>query len=308
MVMQPLPSSFMRTIRGFSGGAAWLDGLPDLLAECAQRWQLEIAPPFELSFNYVAPCRLPDGSEAVLKVGLPNPELATEIEALHAWAGEGAVRLMFGDPQRGILLMERIIPGTPVYKLEDDAKATEIAADVLRALSRHAPPDGTFPDLYRWTRSLRTVRDRFAGGTGPLPEPLLTLAQRLAQDLIASSPEPRLLHGDLHHWNILRRQDAGRDIWLAIDPKGVVGDPAFDIGPWMYNPLPDLLRADNPRKILARRVDQFVDLLALDRQRVVAWGVAECVLSACWIIEDAGEADWWQGTLTVAGLLAEMLR
>jgi hypothetical protein len=79
-----LPAAFRRNIEcAFPGGAAWLELLPSLIAECERRWQLRIAPtPFPLSYSYVAPALAPRDQEVVVKIGVPNPELSTEVRAL----------------------------------------------------------------------------------------------------------------------------------------------------------------------------------------------------------------------------------
>src|SRR5438128_12681264 len=94
---------------------------------------------------------------------------------------------------------------------------------------------------------------------------LLEEAETLYAELSASMAEPVLLHGDLHHDNIL---SATRQPWLAIDPKGLIGEPAYEVGAWLRNPLPQLLHMPQPGRILARRVDQFAEELGLERTRV----------------------------------------
>ena len=142
------------------------------------------------------------------------------------------------------------------------------------------------------------MRRHFSGGTGPLPAPLVEQAEALFAELIASQAEPVLLHGDLHHFNILA---ARRQPWLAIDPKGVVGEPAYETGALLRNPA-EMLAGPHPGRILARRVDQLCEELDLDRERVRGWGVAQAVLSAYWSWEDHGHV--WDDALVFAELLA----
>lgn len=193
-----------------------------------------------------------DGTDVVLKVGVPNPELLTEIAALRLYDGHGIVRL-----------------------------------------------------IHRWAAGMERLRGHFGGGAGPLPVRLVETAESLFAELLASMDEPVLLHGDLHHWNIL---SAEREPWLALDPKGVVGEPAYEVGALLRNPLPGLLDTPNPGRILARRVDQLAEELGFDRQRLIGWGVAQAVLSAWWSIEDHGEhREGWKEAMTCAELLAERL-
>jgi len=119
--------------------------------------------------------------------------------------------------------------------------------------------------------------------------------------LIATMAEPVLLHGDLHHENIL---DAGGGNWLAIDPKGLIGAPAYEVGALPRNPLPRLMAAPGPGRILARRIDQLAEELALERSRLRDWALAQAVLSAWWSYEDHGHG--WEPAITLAELLVAL--
>ena len=92
-----------------------------------------------------------------------------------------------------------------------------------------------------------------------------------------------LLHGDLHHWNILR---ATRELWLAIDPKGVVGEPAYEVGALMRNRLGGVLQGGDPVAVVRRRLDILAEALTIDRDRIQGWALAQAILSAWWDIED----------------------
>src|SRR5262249_29649133 len=136
----PLPDGFVHTVTvTYDGGAEWLQRLPELLAEGEQRWNLKIGPPFVLSYKYAAPAVRADGTEVVLKAGVPNKELNTEIAALQIYDGRSCARLLDSDEEKGILLLERLRPGTMLISETDDEKATSIAAGVMRNLWRPVP-------------------------------------------------------------------------------------------------------------------------------------------------------------------------
>jgi streptomycin 6-kinase len=298
------PRDFARTIVELYAetGAAWLERLPTLIAHCAGRWSLTVLPPFEpLSYNYVAPAVRENGTHVVLKLGVPNPELWTEIEALRLYAGRGIVRLLEVDRERGAMLLERLEPGTPLSSLDDDEQATAIAARVMRQLWRPAPEEHAFPTVARWGAGLQRLREHFEGGCGPLPPRLVEVAEARFAEFTSSMAEPVLLHGDLHHENIL---SAERQPWLALDPKGVVGEPAYEVGALLRNPIPRLLATPGGKQTLARRVDQLAEALGLERARVVGWGLAQAVLSAWWCIE--GHGHGWEWGVSCAELLAEL--
>jgi streptomycin 6-kinase len=247
---------------------------------------LRILPPFPLSYNYVAPAVLADGSEAVLKLGVPNPELTTEIEALRLYGGRGAARLIEADAELGALLIERVRPGAPLAEVKDD-EATSVAAHLMQRLWQPLPEVHPFPDLRRWTRSLSRYAERARlGGDptgGPLPWELVEWAVRQLEELLTDPPAPVLIHGDFHHWNVLR---AEREPWLVIDPKGVAAEPGFEAGPLLYNPMPDVFGWPDLARVTRRRLDLLSEHLGLDRPRLAACGLVAAVLSACWSIED----------------------
>ncbi len=304
--MNVVPNGFARTIVELyrTAGVEWLSRLPSVIADCAQHWSLTVMPPFEpLSYNYVAPASRADGADVVLKVGVPNPELLTEIEALRFFNGHGIVRLLDANADQGVLLLERLKPGAPLSSLTDDEQATAIAAQVMRQLWQPAPAAHPFPTVAKWAAGLKRLREHFDGGCGPFPDDLVEAAEARFAELIGSMAEPVLLHGDLHHENILT---AERQPWLALDPKGLVGEPAYEVGPLLRNPMPQLLAEPKPERILARRLDQLelAEALGFDRERLLGWGLAQAVLSAWWSFEDHGHG--WESGIACAELLAAL--
>ena len=286
-------TSFERNIRDLHGprGEAWLRALPETIAGLEQRWDFRAGPPFpNLSYNYAAPVELLDecATPAVLKLGVPGDGAAVgEIEALRLYAGKGIARLLQADPPASALLLERLRPGVMLSTLEDDAAATRIAAGVMRQLWRPAPGAHGFDTVAGWVAGMRRLRTMFSGGTGPLPAHQVDLAEHYFAQLLADDQDFVLLHGDLHHYNIL---SAERQPWLAIDPKGLVGPAGYDVGALLHNPF-DFLDVPDPGRKLAHRVAILAEMLGLERRVVVRWGVAVAMLSAWWSVEDHGERD-----------------
>jgi streptomycin 6-kinase len=210
------------------------------------------------------------------------------MEALRLFGGRGAVRLVDFDTKDGVLLLERLEPGTPLTTLceTDDAAATSAAAVVMRKLWRPVPNEHSFPTVADWGKGFRRMRACFGGTTGPFPRRLVEEAESLFDELLDSSDAPVLLHADLHHGNVLA---AARAPWLAIDPKGLVGEPAYETGALLRNPLPQLFNWPQPVRASERRIAQLSDELGLDRSRVRGWGLAQAVLAGWWSFEDTGE-------------------
>jgi streptomycin 6-kinase len=300
-VLMELPPQFKQNVVGvFPKGEAWLQSLPELLRECENRWNIALGPPFELSFNYVAPAVDAAGNSVVLKAGVPSPELNSEIQALRLYDGDGAVRLLDFDTEKGVLLMERLIPGRSLESFSNatnDEEATRIAARVMRRLWRPLPADHSFATVDQWASGLKKLRQRFAGETGPFPKRLVEMAERLFDELLSSSSSRVLLHGDLHHLNVLK----SRDGWKAIDPKGVAGEPSYEISAFMLNPIS---RHSNDSQIQRRRLEVLTEELGLDSQRMLGYAIAQSVLSAWWSFEDSA-TDWESAlacTQTLEGL------
>jgi len=303
-MMFKIPDVFAQRVIELHGdiGVAWLAHLPSMLEHFAERWSLSLSFPFKpLSYNYVAPGVRSDGQAVVLKVGVPNPELRTEIEALRLFDGRGSVLMFDADPDQGAILLERLLPGKDISALDDDDRATSIAARVMQRLWREAPADHSFPTVEKWAEGLKRLRREFNGGCGPFPQELVERAEAYFEELLACPRQVVLLHGDLHHGNIL---SAEREPWLALDPKGVIGEAAYEAGALLRNPMPQLLRAPEPGRLLARRVDQLAEELGFERERLLCWGIAQAVLSAWWSYEDHGHG--WEQAINSAKLLSAL--
>ncbi|GHO62075.1 hydroxyurea phosphotransferase [Ktedonobacter sp. SOSP1-52] len=284
-------------------GQAWLERLPRILATCAELWGLVVEEPFSnLSFHYVTRARRrADNTPVVLKACSPTGEFRMEAATIAHYEGHGMVRLLDTFPEGEVMLLESLTPGKTLNTLTDDEQATRYAARVMRQLWRPAPEQHNFPSVADWGRGVQRLHQQYDGGYGPFPPHLLDEAEHLYAELTASMATPMLLHGDLHHDNILQ---AEREPWLAIDPKGLIGEPAYETGALLRNPLPDLLHRPNPGRIQKRRVAILSEELGIDRARIRDWGLAQCVLSAWWTIEDTGQypAD----TIACAQLLADI--
>jgi streptomycin 6-kinase len=274
-----VPPDFIRTIVATFGdtGVDWLARLPALLEACVARWELTLGSPFALSYHYVVPATRANGSAVVLKLGCSRS--STELAALRLYNGRGCAQLLDSDATLGALLLECMRPGTTLATMADDARATTTAAAVMRQLWRPVPDAHPFRSLAVYTRALTDVLRHFGGSTGPFPAALVERAERLRAALLSSMGEQVVLHGDLHHFNILA---AERQPWLAIDPKGIIGEPAFEAAPLLRNPYPHLYAVRDLEAVLHRRVVLLSEQLGLARERICGWGIAYAVLSAWW--------------------------
>jgi streptomycin 6-kinase len=298
----PIPPELTRNVlENWAGeGRRWLAELPSLVTGVAADWELSVGASYELSHHWVAPVIRADGSRAVLKLGVPSGHLAVEAEALRVYGGHGAVRLLAEDAARGALLLERAEPGTPAAALvpHDDTAATAALIDVGRRLHRPVPSGCRLPDLSEERESFHRHLARFRHDD-PLPRRLVVRAAGLFDELCASAPERHVLHGDLHHDNVLDF-GAARG-WLAIDPKGLVGERGFEFACLFCNPDPAL--ATDPAR-LAHRAAVVAEAAGLARGRLLHWVLAYAGLSAAWSLEDGEPPDV---ALRVAELAAQAL-
>jgi len=292
-MLNELSNGFIRNILGLHEieGARWIIGLPKIVKEIEQNWALRAQKPFaDLSYHFVAPCVLDDRTEAVLKIAAPqaNSPIFNERKLLGIFNGEGAARVLRFDESRLALLLEKLSPGETLVKMcrTDDAKATSIAIGVMRRLLTKTARDGDFPSLENWVGGLRKAENTL------FPQTLFKKAWGFFEDLPAISRQRFLLHGDLHHQNIL---SAGRESYLAIDPKGVIGDIGFEISTFLNNPRGWLLTHPDPRAILKNRLAQFSEAFEIEPLILRKWAFAEAVLSAWWTFEENRE-DWQKWT------------
>jgi streptomycin 6-kinase len=272
------------------------NGLEKTAALFAEKWSLAFGEVFtSQSRNYVVAATQFSGIPAVLKIGRPHPDIERETEALRLFAGNGAVTLLKADVEGGAILTERALPGAALSNSTDDEMVISAAAQVMRRLLRPAPPTVSLPSVTRWLTFLQNEQQPF------FPD-LIKKSLAIILELLQSDSGSVLLHGDLNPSNIVA---AERESWLAIDPKGEIGDPASEPSPWFYNIPNELLQTHGLHKVIDRRVSQFAEELGLDRWRIRAWGFVDAVLSACWMIED--HENGWDWPINCARALAVAL-
>lgn len=244
-----------------------------------RRWALNVDSVFETPSSSIAFAHR-DGRAVVLKVAKPGSDEAHAYAVLRRFAGRGAVALL--EHQDTAVLMERAMPGTALTELVlagRDDEATEIVCDVAAVLHNADPADAEFIPVDDFVDAL--TRHRSAAGS-PVPPAWLDRAQKLFVALLHTQGQRRLLHGDLHHDNVVYDHARG---WLAIDPKGYVGEAAYEFGALLRNPTDDPTRFA-ARRIIERRIAIISERTHIDAQRLTAWAFAQAVLSAVWDIED----------------------
>jgi streptomycin 6-kinase len=209
------------------------------------------------------------------------------------WNGKGAARVLAHDGDA--ILMERAIGEASLIEMARncrDDQASRILCAV--AMNLHAPRDCPPPSvvipLSRWFKALEPAASKHKG--------ILVKAAATARELLAEPQEVVVLHGDIHHGNVL---DGGPRGWLAIDPKGLMGERGFDFANIFRNP--DMEIATAPGR-LARQASVVAEAAGLERGRLLKWILAYAGLSAAWIL---GDGEWPELDLAVAELAAAEL-
>lgn len=281
----------------------WLTALPSAIEAMCDRWEIELEPlVHESMITLVLAGHSATLGPVIVKASPIANEFRSEATALELAAAPNVARLYDVDFAHGVMAMERIMPGTQLRQvpMEDDDATRLAAATVMTIWRPVAHPDGLQP-LRRW------MRDLFNWTPKPdlIPTDLIRHAQQTGESLLATAPPPRLLHGDFQHHNLLQRANGD---WAIIDPKGVLGDPGFDIAAWMYNP-PDVTSRAGYRELSARRIAIWSEVSGLDRDRLTAWAFTGAVLSACWSASDLGvpDATWLRHTVRAAEELRHLL-
>jgi streptomycin 6-kinase len=301
-----LPASFIEKVHRIFGdsGRAWLPQLPKIVAQCREKWGLsECLMCTTMSLNYIEFATTASGESVAIKVGVPNAELYTEMEALRLYNGKGAIRLIDEDRELGAILIKRAKPGTMLWELGDNLEETRMAATIISQLPVPEPSTHHLPTFEKWVerafRLTRTTLDPQAR----MPRDLLDRAEVVYHTIERETTERVVLHGDLHHDNIVFDAEAG---WVAIDPKGVIGPPCVEMGRYMMNGLPDGLSIDQHMDMIRERVQIFGAELGYPQETVAACGFVDCILGHCWSFEDDTLSEDWHYGVELSQRLGHM--
>ncbi len=259
-----------------------------------QRWSLAIdGEAFSSPSGALLPVRQ-HGVAAMLKIAKAAEEQAGN-RLMARWDGDGAAPVLACSGDGMALLMQRAQGPQSLAQMVaqgHDDEATHILC--AAAMRLHAPRTAPAPPLVplaQWFQALWPGAARHGG--------LFEHSARTARTLLAAPRDEGVLHGDIHHGNVLDFRSQG---WLAIDPKGLRGECGFDFANILCNP--DGATALAPGRF-ARRIDVIVGATGIERQRLLQWVLAWAGLSAIWMLEEDGDDP--AGTLKVAQLAAAAL-
>lgn len=278
-----LNSIFISNIRDLYGetGEAWLNNLPSLLTQLAEKWNLhflEVMP--DLTYNFVGLVEMiPTGETAILKMGPKRQNIETEVRWLGCF-NEGVPKIYRHDETHHAFLMERLEPGhslKALVKAGDDDGATRIICHTIRELQTHQQQQAEFTHISELAGSFSVLKNH-------LDNRILSQAESLFRELTVDCTQDVILHGDLHHDNIL----SSGSTWKVIDPHGYVGDPVFEVGSMIYNPGDCFPHNRSIPQVVDRRLQILAEELPFDPQRIKAWAFCKTALSIAWTFEDHG--------------------
>lgn len=265
-----------------SAGERWLQSLPATVTLLANKWHLSNLQPLgTLSYNYVL-AGTRDNTPVILKLGFATNTIAQEAAALEALAGP-CIQILETDSICNALLLEAALPGTTLkeYFPGQDSAAVEITCNLIKSFKTDYKEQKYFASVTQ----LLTILDK----DYPVLNAHLATAQILRKKLLQTTCQNILMHGDLHHENILRQDNT----WRVIDPKGIIGDQAYECAAFIHNPLPELITQQNLHDIINKRIQIFAKLLDISEQRIAQWSYVKAVMAACWAIDDNINPNSW---------------
>jgi streptomycin 6-kinase len=226
----------------------------------------------------------------------------TDDRFIHSVRSQPPIRGKPKDHCAAVEALERLKPADSLATVASsgaDEEATRILADVIAKLEPSEPPDVAVP-----VRQLaRGFERHLATASKAISVRLVERAHHHFLDLCDSQSRVRLLHGDLHHYNVLFDDVRG---WTAVDPKGLVGELEYELGAALRNPFeaPSLFAL---RETIEARLSVFCRILGLDSARALRWAFAQGVLATIWSVEEGCHVDHTYPFLRLSNAIATML-
>jgi streptomycin 6-kinase len=298
--MMEIPAYFLKNARRQFGqkGPAWVRELPAILAHCQDKWELrDIMPVDELSINLVCLATSEKYGEVILKIPGPTSERFTEMRALQHYAGRHTCTLLEADFNMASMLLQRLVPGHDLWSVSDRQKQLEIGGRLAAILPINLDNTRGFPHYTDWMARAFITTSRDYNPSAEMSA-LMKAALNLIGETDPDSWPDLLLHGDLHHSNILA---SGHGHWKVIDPQGVIGarflEPArfienhllrFNVSSFEDNSLEDNSLDEN---LLDVAVTHFAVQLGEAKHLIAAGVFVLHLLSTCWGLEESYSAS-----------------
>jgi streptomycin 6-kinase len=295
-----LNTSFIKNIHSTYGqeGKTWLSNLSAHLEKLSAQWNFQMIHPVkDISYNFVAVVKLQSGL-AILKTAPPAARLIAEAEWLKAHKKSVPIIFLHIDKKNNAYLMEKFEPGISlkyVVKEGNDEKATRIISQIILDLqSTDTIHQMNYQHISEHVTSYSFLR-------GHVDANIIDRVEFIFKDLCANYSNNIILHGDLHHDNILQNDTS----WSVIDPHGYVGDPCAEVGPMIFNPLDCFPKHLSMQKVIEARLNILAEMLPFDLERIKAWAFCLALRSAAWDVEGFGSPNYQ--TMEIAKILYNIL-
>jgi streptomycin 6-kinase len=265
-------------------GEKWLSNLPVILKTLTRHWRLSnVTPVNNMTFNYVAAAITDTEQPVILKISFDEKSIAEEKQALIYFNGNGSIKLIDANEKYHALLLQQAVPGATLKSFYPDQMdfVMDRYIDTIKKLhDKRWPNQHHYRHINDWLKAIDKLIPNH-----PCTSHLLEKAISLKNALLATRTTEVFLHGDLHHDNILKNDDQ----WLAIDPKGIIGEPEFEIAAFDFMYITELANKTDVRVIFESRVNLLAQKANLNAQRIKDWVFVRLILMAAWQIEDNGD-------------------
>jgi streptomycin 6-kinase len=267
-------------------GTAWIDALPAIIEKLAAHWGLShIIPVDNMTFNYVAKALSSSNQAVVLKISCDEKSIREEEHALLYFDNHAAIRCLDYNEEFNAMLLQQAVPGDTLKSLYPYQVEFVMDCYVKTMQELHAKPlpaQHPYRHVRDWLKAIDALNPRH------LPSKLLSTAIDLRDELLATSGKAVFLHGDLHHDNIINNGSE----WLAIDPKGIVGEVEFEIAAFDFIHASESENKLAIKKLFAERVAEIAKKANLKPQRIKDWVFVRLIMAAAWAIEDNCDPAW----------------
>lgn len=262
-------------------GKNWLLKLDQIIERLKKKWFLkDIMPIKNLTYNYVVKALNKKNVPIIVKICCDKKVFNDELKTLQFFDGKGAVKLYDYNSEYNALLLQQAIPGITLKslypnKLEFVMNAFLSVNEKLH--NRTISNKNNFNSVKSWLEAIDKNK------SNKIPDHLVKKAIQLKDHLLNTSQKEKLLHGDLHLENILQNQNG----WIAIDPKGIIGEKEFEIAAFDFIAKNELVNASS--SLIIERIEKIADKADLSSKRIKDWTFVRLIMSAVWFIEDKGD-------------------
>ncbi len=264
-------------------GISFFNKLDDLLIKYKEKWKLSNLCYYNsVTVNLIFFCTCEEYGEVVLKFGVPSKEISTEINTLEFYNNKGMCKIFKSNIEDAVFLLERISPGDMLKKLPNYINRANIMSNIIKNFHIECNRTDIFPTYQEWLNKIYIYMEKVQNEHPKLFK-YISMAKDISLELNKTYNRTYLLHGDLHHENILLNKN---NKYIVIDPKGVIGDPIFETSRYIENEF----EFDGEDKYSIDKINHIVDIfnynLKTPKEVILKTLFIDNIISNCWCIED----------------------